>query len=417
MAKSDVVVIGGGISGLFASCLAALKQKKVTLLTYGQGALSVAGGIIDVFGYDEDGNLIKDPLNHIKTLKEPHPYAKIGVDNVERAIDAFKKLCHDAGYDYLGNGHENQLVPTATGSFKPSCLTPLSIDSKLFKKCSKLVVVDFDLLKDFYSNMIVEGLNKSFAGKKEIKSITVKLPFKTGTQYRDVSALDIARFLEEPAGFLNVVEQLKPYANNDTLFIFPPVIGEKPSNKLLNDLINELKSNIIEVSAIPPSVTGFRTDSLLLKTAKKLGVEVIEKANVFSSICENKRCLKVLTQNYSNIIAYEADEFILATGGVFGGGTKAIMGRMYEPIFNIEIDVPKNNQEWSHQYLFTGKPQPFATYGIATDKSLRPINAQNEVLYENVHVIGRALSGYDFCFEKSGNGVGIASAYYAVKQI
>ena len=45
MERSDVVVIGGGIAGLLAAIWSAERGRNVRLLTYGQGALTVAGGL------------------------------------------------------------------------------------------------------------------------------------------------------------------------------------------------------------------------------------------------------------------------------------------------------------------------------------------------------------------------------------
>ena len=90
MAK--VIVVGAGVSGLLAACFAADRGHEVKVLAYGLGALTVAGGIIDLFGYDEHGSLISDPLKHIETLKKPHPYALLGAERVNEALEAFKAL-------------------------------------------------------------------------------------------------------------------------------------------------------------------------------------------------------------------------------------------------------------------------------------------------------------------------------------
>ena len=53
--------------------------------------------------------------------------------------------------------------------------------------------------------------------------------------------------------------------------------------------------------------------------------------------------------------------------------------------------------------------------GVRVDATLRGVNESGNVVLENVYVAGRNLSGYDFCFEHSGNGVALASAYKAAK--
>lgn len=434
MAK--IAIVGAGISGLLAACYAAKAGHQVKVLSYGQGALTVAGGIIDLFGYDTEGKLVTDPLAHIATLKKPHPYALLGAERVAEALTAFKELTSEQGYLYLGDGHCNQKVPTAIGSFKPSCLIPPSIESSALFERNKLIVVGFPLLKDYYPKLIAKNLRHYFGDKKEVSTVEVNLNWPTGREYRDVSALDIARELETPLGRLNFITQLKGKCGPDCALVIPPILGERPelSAGIQKELERELNTKLVEVSTIPPSVTGLRLDKLLRQACLKLGVTIVEKAHVigFTSALDAsgdyirkpeskakaaKICKTLVTGGYGANHEYNVDAVIVATGGAFSGGLVTQMGRMYEPIFGLEIPVPADQQEWSHQYLFCGKPQPFAAYGVAVNENLQPVDPTGEVLLSNVQFIGRSLQGYDFCFEKSGNGVAITTAYHAVKQL
>lgn len=416
MENNKVVVVGSGISGLFASCLCAKMNKQVTLLSYGQGALSVAGGIIDLFGYDKNGKLITNPIEHIDNLEPTHPYRLIGKEHVCKAFDEFLQLTKEGGFAYHGSVDKNQIIPTAIGTFKPSCLTPKTIDPKVFENAKKIVVVGFDILKDFYENVVVENLQKHFSNDIQIQALTVDLHLATGNNLRDLSALDIARGIENPEYYLNIVNQLKPFDSAQTVFVCPPVLGEEPNYTILDKLQSELLGKFIEVSAIPPSVTGYRLDKMLHKLAFDLGVNIIEKSKVIKANVVDKKCVSLLTQHWDRVREYKADKFIIATGGIFGNGLHSSMGKMLEPIFDLQIEVPDDQSLWSHQYLFTPKAQPFATYGVKTNENMQAVDKNNNVLFENVYFCGRTLSGYDFCFEKSGNGVAISSAYKAFMQ-
>ena len=85
-----------------------------------------------------------------------------------------------------------------------------------------------------------------------------------------------------------------------------------------------------------------------------------------------------------------------------------------EMIFDLPVWFVPGEENWSNEQLFSDKPQGFAKTGIRTDESLRPVDDSGKVVFDNVYVIGRNLGGYDFCFEHSGNGVALASAYKAV---
>ena len=84
-----------------------------------------------------------------------------------------------------------------------------------------------------------------------------------------------------------------------------------------------------------------------------------------------------------------------------------------EMIFDLPVWFVPGEENWSNEQLFSDKPQGFAKTGIRTDGNLRPVDDSGKVVFDNVYVVGRNLGGYDFCFEHSGNGVALASAYKA----
>ncbi len=86
-----------------------------------------------------------------------------------------------------------------------------------------------------------------------------------------------------------------------------------------------------------------------------------------------------------------------------------------ETIFGLPVWFPEGEENWSNKELFSDQPQGFAKTGILVDEKLCPVNKDGKRVLDNVHVVGRNLGGYDFCFEHSGNGVALVSAYKAAQ--
>jgi glycerol-3-phosphate dehydrogenase subunit B len=410
MKENDVIVIGGGLSGIFAAITAARRGRKVLLVTKGVGAIAIGGGTIDMLGYDEAGIPVRSPWAAMEQLGQDHPYGLIGRDSVEQAAKAFLSLCAEGGYPYMGDLHENQWIPTALGRLKPSCLVPLTMNAAHLKAADDVAVVAVAGLKDYSGRIIADGLAQCPGYRKNYTVVTLKTGIEDG---RDMTALDVARWLDTEQGRSSWCEQLSQLVRPQSVILLPPVLGTRPDYELFNQIEQATQCRVLETVGLPPAVTGYRLRKLLIKVMTSLGVRMIEQSNVIRATLAHGRCSEIVTGNLDRERSYRAQSFILASGGLFGGGLQATPGEVLETIFNLPVQVPAATEQWSQEHLFFTSGQPFAKFGVKVDAALRPVNETGNVLLENVFVAGKTLAGYDYCAEKSGNGVALATAYQA----
>ncbi|WP_110954487.1 anaerobic glycerol-3-phosphate dehydrogenase subunit GlpB [Anaerosinus massiliensis] len=415
MRKSDVIVIGGGFAGLMAAAVSAKRGKKVTLLTYGSGSFPLNSGLIDILANPIDELVCASPAEGITALPEQHPYKRVGIKVIEEAIAFFLTLCKAEKYPYCGSLSEHQWVVTALGTMKPSCLVPRSMQGNVCLKRKTIVLVGFTGLKDHYIDMMQENLQKTLGEENQFKSIMIFTDLEDG---RDLTSLDIARWLHTKEGYETFIQQLRKVASSDCVIVLPQVLGVRPVYEIWERLQEELQCEVVECTGLPPSVNGMRMRSMLLRYLKKHHVDIIENCKVMRAQMKEAVCIAVKAKSTSREKSYAADHFILATGGFYGGGLKMEnFGEIEEAIFDIPVQFDGAADQWANEKIFSSQKQPFALVGISTDQQMRPLDAQENCLFKNVFVVGRNLGGYDFCFEQSGNGVALVSAYQAAMSI
>ena len=405
MKQRDVAIIGGGFAGLMAAIACAKNGKKTSVFLYGSGSFPLNSGLIDILGYDEAHAWVTDPLAAIDDLPAEHPYHAIGKTSIEEAAGFFLKLMEEEGFSYYGSVHEQQTVVTPVGTLKPSCLVPASMQAQDFSG-KDILVVGVKGLKDCYPEMIAENLADAVKEAASIRTIEV-VPDSIGE--RDLSILDAARWLEDD-GTAAVIRQLAAEDGANRVFLFPQILGVRGS-RVCKKLQAAMKGKILETTAMPPSANGLRLRDVLMKAARRMGVEFFENAQVTGFSADGKRCRSIRVTSVHEK-DYRAEKFILATGGFYSAGLISDNpGEVYEPIFDLPVVCEKDPERWAADDVFDA--QPFMKAGIRTDEMLRPVNEGGVVVFDNVHVIGRELAGYDFCREHSGNGVALASAYKA----
>jgi glycerol-3-phosphate dehydrogenase subunit B len=412
MSKSDVVVIGNGFAGLMSALVSADQGKKVTLLSYGAGTFPLNSGVIDILGYDDSGKAVASPAQAIAALNAEHPYKKVGTQALEESVKFFQDVVSSEGFPYIGSLNEQQWVITGVGTLKPSCLIPESMQGSKCFDASEIVLVGIKGLKDFYVDMVAENLAKELGNDKKYTTVIIDIDRKGA---RDLTTRDVAYWLDSEAGYKDFVSKLKGHAGAGKVILVPQVLGTK-GNTVYKKIVSDLGCPVVETTAMPPSINGLRLRDVLLSALKKKGIRVIENCKAEKADISGSKAVSVQAGGEVRTQTYSADKFILATGGFYSGGiTMRDFGKAKEVIFGLPVVADCVEERWVNKQLFSNQKQTFAKAGVRVDETLRGVDESGNVALENVYVAGRNLSGYDFCFEHSGNGVALASAYKAAK--
>lgn len=414
MRKSDVLVIGSGLSGLMSAICLAKSNKKVTVLTKGAGTLFFGNGGIDLLGYLK-GKPIVNPLEELNKLPQDHPYQLVGSETIYESIDFFSDLCSEYGYELIQNNNTNRWIPTIAGTLKPGYLVPNSMNANDLTEAKNIKVLSFTGLKDFYPSLVVKGLKLNLPQTPSIESIEINLNLN---DVRDMSLLDIARYLDSSEGKEVFLAKLsEKNINQGDYILVPPVLGLEPNLALWRELEIKLKVRIIELVSTPPGVVGLRLYKMLLKALNDIGVTIVEQAHVVKANYNNYKIESVVTSHFGRERIYVADDFILATGSYLGGGLVAENNKVTEPIFSLPVANITNETIGFNEKMFSSVAQPFMTTGIKINKNMKPIDADSNVIFTNLYAVGNILANFDYATEKSGSGVSLATAYKAAREV
>lgn len=417
MKRSDILVVGSGMAGLSAAVVAAKTGASVTVLSEGAGVISIGSGAIDFLGYD-NGKLIRDnPYNHLVGLPKNHPYNIIGKDNVKNAFDEIIKICGENGLEIChSEDGNNKTAISVMGTLRPTYITSAASDCKAIFDAKKIAIAGIDLLKDSRPTLAMVQLKEyGFLNDKEFGEEILHSPF--GKTHRSLNCLDIARHVDKEEGFAWLIGELWRIKENYEVIVIPPVCGVFRHSEYFAKL-HSLGLNIIEAVSIPPGVGGFRLRGALLKEAKKLNVTFVENCFVSRAVTKGGKCdsLIALHSDLAGALEteYFADNFIIASGGILGGGVKTSFQGAKEAIFDIDVDCPVRPDEWSTPDVFAD--QPFSSFGVSVSDKMRATDKNGGEIYSNVYFAGRTIGGYDFTKEKSGYGVAIATGMKAAQE-
>lgn len=408
----DILVIGAGLSGLVTAWRAGSAGKKVKLITKGWGADYWSSGCIDLMGYlPPDFSLrIQSPIEEIGQFihsHPSHPYALAGLDRLFNAVNAFIELSQLSGTSYSGSLESNFLLPTALGTLRPTCLAPTSMLAGEIRQATPMLIVGFDQYLDFYPTLISDNLD---AQGMLAQGISLDLGSLRSRKF--VSGIVLARLFDSPEFRSEVVNALKPRLGKAGRVGFPAVIGLDNSAEALNDLQFSLGVPVFEIPGLPPSIADIRLHNLLVSSIQNQGGQVFNGMNVIRAVVDSGMVTSVISEAASRQISHPARTFVLATGGILGGGiTIHENGYAQELIFNINLDIPDTRAHWFHDQFLLPQSHPIHSIGINADHHFHPIDSAGRVILQNLYTTGSMLGNCDPIRERSLEGIALVTGY------
>ncbi len=410
--RMDTVIMGGGLSGLTCGIALAKRGQRVTIVAGGQSTLMFNGGSMELLG-NVDGKDVTAPLEAISSLPQSHPYSKIGAERLADIADEAKQLLADAGIEMEGNADANHWRITPMGIAKPAWLTlseNLRIDDLNSLPAKRVALMCIRGFFDQPNGMLAQGLRNLGFDAQSIEFTTDDITSLRRSP-SEMRATSLAKHLVSNNALQRVADQINALAADVDLIILPSVLGQTDGNdfKTLQGMCNK---PLRLVATLPPAVAGMRMHTLLRHYFKMLGGNYLTGDNAIGGSFDGDKLLNVTTAKLDGM-PLRANNFVLATGSFVSRGLAANYERVFEPIFDLDVDADADREQWTRFGVM--EPQAYFRYGVATDSSLHCLKQGKPIT--NLHAIGSILSGHDAIKMGDGTGVSLLTALAVARNI
>jgi glycerol-3-phosphate dehydrogenase subunit B len=403
---TEVLIVGAGLTGLFASLLAAEHGEAVTIVAQGHGGLGLCHGCLDIWGR-------ATPSRAISRLRDSHPYRLAGTVALHSAVEFFGQITQQANYPFSGSASRNLRLPTALGSIHSTALAPQSLAQGDLDDQTPFALAGIDNLRDFYPQLAASNLHHTGITVQSV----LELPIPLDSTHNDFSTSDLAQLFDQTDWREEVSRIWKPHLTGIKRLGLPAVLGLHDPHHVLEDMQERLGVTLFEIPTLPPSLPGLRLEIILRREALNTGVHLIEGPRAIGRIdgrSKGRRVSGVVLQTAGGPRIHTADVVILATGGILNGGLVFQQdGSVQEAVF----DIPVNYDEGRHYWTTTSPidSQPYSGYGILVNDHLEPLGAKGTPIFNNLYAAGGLLGGADRTMEGSRQGIDLATAYRAVE--
>jgi glycerol-3-phosphate dehydrogenase subunit B len=274
-----------------------------------------------------------------------------------------------------------------------------------------MLIVGFRGFRDFYPPYIAANLATFNAAP--VRHLYLDVPaFRSR---RHLLSLDIARALDDAPTCREVGRMVKANLGDAARVGFPAVLGLDAHRQVVDELQEIMGRPIFEIPTLPPSVPGIRINGALRRRLLRAGARV-EIGFWVEGHLEGTQATEILVESAGQPTVYRADAFVLATGGIGGGGIRTDRdGALQEAVFGLPVEGPGDRTTWHLPHFLGRESQPISLAGIRTNDRLQPLSASGRPV-ENLFVTASNLPGWDPVHEGSGEGVALATGYKAAAE-
>ncbi len=412
----DLLVIGAGLSGMMAAYAAARDGLRVRVIAKGLGSMHWSAGGVDLLGYlpgEEDA--VVTPLTALDALPAGHPYRIPGQEGVTEALALFQEIMGQSGLAYTGapSADSNLSLPSPVGAARPVYLAPAGQRGGDLDDDAPILVMGFQGMRDFYPELIAENLTRlGHPARADF------LPLDMITNLRDRNTIQLALALDEPERAKRLGQALKVRVRSGERIGLPAILGLDEHPRTLEILAAESGAPVFEIPTLPPSAPGVRLHKALRATLLDAGVRVEAGMEAMGFEREGKRIRWVETETAARPLKHRASHFLLATGGILGGGIDSDhTGKAWEVVFGLPLTTPQARSQWFRPEFLDPRGQPVFRGGVPVNNEWQPVDGDGQVVYENVWAAGNVLAHTDPILERSLEGVAIATGVAAGQAI
>lgn len=414
---TDLIVIGAGLSGLIAAYTVAKAGHQVKIIAKGLGATHWHAGSIDVLGYYPNDTMpVERPFEAILELKRAqprHPYAMLGESHVADALNNFVALTQEIGLPYAGAAKDgdNLWLPSPVGAARPTFLAPHAQLAGDLSRAEPMLIVGLRGLRDFYPELIAENLNK-----QGHRARAAFLPLDLITERHDITTVQLAYALDDSARRGKLGDALKALAQAGERIGLPAILGMDAHAAVMSELQAQTGAAIFELPTLPPSVPGVRLTNMLRQQLARLKVRVEVNIDVIGFHAEGDRVIWVESEASGRPLKHRAEKFLLATGGILGGGINTDhTGKVWETIFNLPLATPRDRGQWFRARFFDPAGHPIFRAGVPVNCEFQPIDANDARVFANVWAAGNLLAHTDPILERSLEGIALTTGAAAAR--
>ena len=410
----DLLVIGAGLAGLAAALRAAEAGLRVKVIAKGMGSLYWASGAIDLLGYvGVADRAVDNPWERMAELDAGHPFRRLGEARIRQALTWFQQSAAAQELGYTAASDENVLTPSPAGAWRPSYLAPAGQRAGAADDARPMVIVGFQGMRDFFPHLIARNLS---AQGQVVRAAL--LPWSVLSAQHDRNNAQLAELLDDARTQQRLIDALKPVVKPGERVGLPAILGRHAHPQALAALQAGLNTDVFEIPTLPPNVPGIRLATALRHALEARGVRVEIGMEAVGFHAEAGVIQYVETATSARPLKHRASAFLLATGGVLGGGFDSDhTGRFWETVFDLPLTVPQDRRAWFRPDFLDAQGQPAFRGGVAVNDAWQPIDAAGRVVFANLWVAGGLLAHMDAILERSLEGVAITSAVAAVEQI
>ncbi len=417
----DLLVIGAGLAGLSAALSAAKAGLRVQIIAKGMGVTHWHAGTLDVLGYVVgDEQPVGQPFAHFDTLPEQHPLRRLGSVRVIDFLNEFVENVHSAGLIYTAaqvdvavSQAQNMLLPSPVGALRPTLFAPQSQIHGSRTDTSPMLIVGFQGMRDFYPHLIAENLCKQgIIARSEL------LPLELIAARPANNPVHLAEALDLPARRHHLGAALKKLVKSGERVGLPAILGMEQHTLTYTELQTQIGASIFEIPTLPPSVPGIRLYRALRSELQKLGVRIESNMEAIGFQVEGNRIKAVETTTSARPMKHRAGAYLLATGGLLGGGFNSDhTGKAWEVVFGLPLTIPKDRRQWFQPRFFDAQGHPVFSGGIEVNQRWQPVDSAGAAQFDNLWAAGGVLAHADPIRERSLEGIAIATGMAAAQVI